>query len=89
MKPANIQLHIGRRPILAVGNSDGDLEMLQYARAGQRPFLALLLHHDDAEREYDYLTGAEEVMAVAAQSPWVVVSMERDFATVFPYELGD
>ena len=88
-KPANIQLHIGRRPIVAVGNSDGDLEMLQYARAGQRPFLALLLHHDDAEREYDYLTGAEEAMAVAAQSSWVVVSMQRDFATIFPYELGD
>ncbi|UCD52518.1 MAG: haloacid dehalogenase-like hydrolase [Phycisphaerales bacterium] len=89
MKPASIQLHIGRRPIVAVGNSDGDLEMLQYARAGQRPFLALLLHHDDAEREYDYLTGAEEVMAAAAQSQWLVVSMQRDFATLFPYEAGD
>lgn len=89
MKPASIQLHIGRRPIVAVGNSDGDLEMLQYARTGQRPFLALLLHHDDAEREYDYLAGAEEVMAVAAQSQWVVVSMQRDFATMFPHEAGD
>src|SRR5213078_572611 len=53
-KPANIHLHIGRRPILAFGNSDGDLEMLQYTDAGTRPRLMLLLHHDDAEREYAY-----------------------------------
>ena len=89
MKPASIQLHIGRRPIIAVGNSDGDLEMLQYARTGDRPFLALLLNHDDAEREYDYVAGAEEALGVAAQNQWVVVSMKRDFATVFPYEVSD
>lgn len=89
MKPVEIQLHIGRRPIIAVGNSDGDLEMLQYAWDGQRPFLSLLLHHDDAEREYDYLKGAEEALSVAAQSDWVVVSIKRDFAVVFPYEMVD
>ena len=88
-KPVKIQLHIGRRPIIAVGNSDGDLEMLQYVWDGQRPFLSILLHHDDAIREYDYLTGAEESMAVAAQSSWVVVSIQRDFVVVYPYELED
>ena len=88
-KPVGINKFIGWRPLAAFGNSDGDLEMLQYAREGQRPFLALLLHHDDVEREYDYLTGAEEVMAVATQSPWLVVSIQRDFATLFPYEVGD
>jgi phosphoserine phosphatase len=87
MKPVNIQLHIGRRPIIAVGNSDGDLEMLQYAWDGQRPFLSLLLRHDDSEREYDYLAGAEEALSIAAQSQWVVVSIKRDFAVVFPCEM--
>ena len=91
MKPVNIQLHIGRRPILAVGNSDGDLAMFQYtggrsssSEAGKVPFLNLLVVHDDAEREYAYLTGTDEVMTAAAQSPWMFVSMERDFKTVFP-----
>jgi phosphoserine phosphatase len=90
MKPANIQLHIGRRPIVAVGNSNGDLEMLQYmggrsAAAGEQvPYLNLLLAHDDAEREYEYVTNTDEVRAAAAQSPWVIVSMRDDFRTVFP-----
>ena len=91
MKPVNIQLHIGRRPILAIGNSDGDLAMFQYtggrsssSEAGKVPFLNLLVVHDDAEREYDYLTRSEEVMTAAAQSPWMFVSMDRDFKTVFP-----
>ena len=54
VKPENIQLHIGRRPILAFGNSDGDLAMLRYVLSGEGPRLALLLHHDDAEREFAY-----------------------------------
>src|SRR5690606_17230025 len=54
VKPQNIYLHIGRRPILAFGNSDGDLAMMRYARTGPGPSLALLLHHDDAEREFAY-----------------------------------
>ena len=48
------RLHIGRRPILAFGNSDGDLAMLRYTRSGEGARLALLLHHDDAEREFAY-----------------------------------
>ena len=54
MKPINIQRHIGRRPILAGGNSDGDLEMFQYTGGGGGPYLNLVIVHDDAEREYDY-----------------------------------
>ena len=91
MKPVNIQLEVGRRPILAVGNSDGDLQMFQYtggrsssSEDDQGLFLNLLIVHDDGEREYDYLTNAEEIMAATAQSPWLFVSMKDDFATVFP-----
>ncbi len=81
-KPVNIQRIIGRRPILAAGNSDGDLAMFQFAGSG--PSLVLLLVHDDAEREYDYLEGTDQVMTAAAQSPWMFVSMKRDFARMFP-----
>lgn len=84
MKPVNIQRHIGKRPIMAIGNSDGDLQMFQYTAGGDKPYLNLLIVHDDAEREYDYLSGTDAVMAAAAQSPWLFVSMKRDFATMFP-----
>ena len=53
-KAINIQAHIGRRPILAAGNSAGDTEMLEYAHTGERPSLCLVVDHDDAEREYAY-----------------------------------
>ncbi|MGI9342140.1 MAG: HAD family hydrolase [Gammaproteobacteria bacterium] len=82
-KPLNIQLHIGRRPILAVGNSDGDLDMLQYAHDGTLPSLVLLLKHDDAEREYVYAEEAQRALEVAEREGWSVVSMRDDFATVF------
>jgi len=84
MKPVNIQRHIGRRPIMAVGNSDGDLPMFQYTAGGKLPYLNLLIVHDDAEREYDYLSGTDAMMAAAAQSPWMFVSMRQNFRTVFP-----
>src|SRR6202012_1304323 len=54
VKALNIGLHIGRRPLLAFGNSDGDLAMMRYTKAGSGPRLALLLHHDDSEREFAY-----------------------------------
>ena len=85
-KPVNIQRIIGRRPILACGNSDGDLAMFQYTGANPGPSLILLLVHDDAEREYDYLDGTDAVMTAAAQSPWMFVSMKRDFARMFPFD---
>jgi len=82
-KPLNIQLHIGRRPILAVGNSDGDLDMLRFAHDGMLPSLVLLLKHDDAEREYVYAKEAQRALDAAEQKGWSVVSMRDDFATVF------
>jgi putative hemolysin/phosphoserine phosphatase len=91
MKPASIQLEIGRRPIVAIGNSDGDLAMFQYtggrgapSPGGQGPYLNLLVVHDDPEREYEVMTGNDEIMAATAQSPWTFVSMVNDFKTVFP-----
>jgi phosphoglycolate phosphatase-like HAD superfamily hydrolase len=87
-KPQNIGLHIGRRPILAFGNSDGDLAMLRYTKAGPGARLALLLHHDDAEREVAYdrefrLSPLAEALDKAADYGITVVSMKRDWTTVF------
>lgn len=83
-KPPNIALHIGRRPVVVLGNSDGDLEMLQYADAGLGPSLEVLVHHDDADREYDYDHGTEVALEQATSRNWTIVSIKRDFATVFP-----
>ena len=87
-KPVNIARHVGRRPILAVGNSDGDLAMLQYADSGPGQRLALLLHHDDPDREYAYdrdtRVGRLDVgLATAAERAWTVVSMKNDWSRLF------
>lgn len=88
VKPANIALHIGRRPILAFGNSDGDLAMLRYALGGDGARLALLLHHDDADREFAYdrefkLSPMSEGLDKAGEYGIELVSMKRDWAEVF------
>jgi phosphoserine phosphatase len=88
IKPANIYLHIGRRPILAFGNSDGDLAMLRYVRTGGSPSLALLLHHDDAGREFAYdhefkLSPLVEALDKAEEYGITLVSMKRDWRVVF------
>jgi phosphoserine phosphatase len=91
-KVAHIQQHLGRRPILAVGNSGGDREMLEWACSGDGPGLALLIDHDDDEREYAYLSRAvtfdeaTPITDVARELGWTVVSMARDWATVFPQD---
>jgi len=88
-KPINIQAHIGRRPIFAAGNSAGDREMLEYATTGEAPSLAIVIDHDDAEREYAYagkaLTNpdAEAIADTAVRFGWTVVSMRDDWARVF------
>ena len=82
-KPINIHLHIGRPPVIAVGNANGDIEMMEYCEASGRPFLNVLLQHDDAEREYAYAHGAERIQTVARERGWVTASMKQDFATVF------
>jgi phosphoserine phosphatase len=88
-KLLNIQAHIGRRPLLAAGNSTGDTEMLAFAQDGARPYLSLVVHHDDAEREYAYEGAAasfattRSLTAIAHERGWTVVSMKDDFKTVF------
>jgi len=84
-KPINIELHVGRPPILAVGNSNGDIEMLEFAASDEMPNLSLLLHHDDAEREYAYDEGAERALQLADDRGWTVLSMKEDFNKVFDF----
>lgn len=87
-KPINIELHVGRSPILASGNSNGDFEMFEYtqAQANGKPFLNLLLRHDDAEREYAYDKGAEKAQQAANERGWTVISMKNDWKTIFPWQ---
>ncbi|PBC59515.1 HAD family phosphatase [Rhodococcus sp. ACPA1] len=83
-KPVQIWNRVGRRPLLAAGNSNGDIPMLQFAEQPDRPSLRLLLRHDDAAREFDYVAGAEQALELADANRWTVVSIEKDWATVFP-----
>ena len=76
-KPIHIWTRTGRKPLLASGNADGDAPMLETAR------FALLVHHNDAEREFAYDEGAEKALAEAKDRRWTVVSMKEDFKTVF------
>jgi len=88
-KPVGIQEHIGRRPIAAFGNSDGDLQMLQYTGAGRGARFCLYVHHDDPGREYaydrqDHLAKLDQGLDEAAAKGWTVVSMKDDWKIVFP-----
>jgi phosphoserine phosphatase len=83
-KPVRIWSRTGRRPLLAAGNSNGDVPMLQYTRHQDKPFLPLLVLHDDADREFDYISGAERALQQADTDGWTVVSIKNDWATVFP-----
>jgi phosphoglycolate phosphatase-like HAD superfamily hydrolase len=90
-KPINIDLHIGTRPILAFGNSDGDLEMLQYTAGGDGARLMLLVHHDDPAREYAYDRSSpvgrlDKALDAAGRGGWTVVSMKQDWKSIFPAE---
>ncbi|MGA1621927.1 MAG: haloacid dehalogenase-like hydrolase [Synechocystis sp.] len=83
-KPVNINRYIGKIPAIAVGNSDGDIEMLQYADSNPKPDLELLLHHDDLEREFAYDHGTEKALILAQENDWTVISIKKDFKQVFP-----
>ena len=90
-KPVGIQRHIGRRPIAAFGNSDGDLQMLQWTAAGDGLRFCLLLHHTDAEREWAYdrdsIVGRlETALTEARRRNWTVVDMKKDWKRVFGFE---
>lgn len=82
-KPVRIWSRIGRRPLLAAGNSDGDGPMLDFTRQPDAPVLRLLLLHDDEEREFAYTAGSEKSLARADAEGWTVVSMKDDWTTVF------
>ena len=82
-KPVAIWESIGRRPILAGGNSNGDIPMLNYASGGNRPGLGMLILHDDAEREFAYTAGAEQSLTEAEARGWTVVSVKDDWVTAF------
>ena len=88
-KPVAIQHHIGRRPLMAFGNSDGDFEMLEWTTAGEGPRFAAFIHHDDPEREYAYdreshvgklAKGLDE----APKRGWTIVSMKNDWDVIYP-----
>src|SRR5947208_945524 len=91
-KPVGINSHIGRRPIAAFGNSDGDQQMLEWTQAGDGARLMMLVHHDNLVREFAY--GAESkigtfsdaLMAEAKKNGWTVISMKDDWKTIFAFE---
>ena len=82
-KPIRIWSRVGRRPVFAAGNSNGDIQMLDFTQHTDKPFLRLLVLHDDAEREFDYASGAERALTQADTNGWTVASIKNDWATVF------
>jgi phosphoglycolate phosphatase-like HAD superfamily hydrolase len=90
-KPVAIQTHIGRHPIAAFGNSDGDLQMLEWARQGGGVRFALIVHHTDAEREWAYdrkspVGQLDRALDVAQVEGWTIVDMKNDWKRIFPFE---
>jgi hypothetical protein len=88
-KPVSINRFIGRRPIAAFGNSDGDLQMLQWTTSGPGRRLGLIVHHTDVEREaaYDresHIGRLDQALDEAPERGWVVVDMKNDWKTIFP-----
>ena len=90
-KPVGIHEYIGRRPIAAFGNSDGDLQMLQWTAAGQGERFMLLVHHTDDKREYAYdrkshVGKLDKALDAASQHGWTVVDMKNDWSVIYPFE---
>ena len=89
-KVVNIQTQLGRRPVMAAGNTDGDTEMLAWVGSGDGPTLSLLVDHDDAEREFAYsgqrvsLSGTEPVLDTASRLGWTIARIATDWERVFP-----
>jgi hypothetical protein len=89
-KPVGINQHIGRRPMAAFGNSDGDLQMLQWTAAGAGARFCLIVHHTDAEREWAYdrtspIGRLDHALDEARRRGWTVVDMKQDWKRVFPF----
>ncbi|MFN2162453.1 MAG: HAD family hydrolase [Candidatus Promineifilaceae bacterium] len=90
-KPVGINRYIGRRPVMAFGNSDGDHAMLQWTASGEGPHFCGLVHHTDGEREYAYDRGAhigglDKAWDEAVERGWTVVDMKEDWMRVYPFE---
>ncbi len=90
-KPVAIQKFIGRRPIAAFGNSDGDLQMLQWTSATNRLHFALIVHHTDSKHEVAYdrdsaIGHLDKALDEAGQKGWTVVNMKKDWKKIFPFE---
>jgi len=91
-KPVGINRHIGRRPIAAFGNSDGDLQMLQWTAAGDGPKLMVYIHHTDAEREWAYdreshIGRLDKGLDEANTKGWMVVDMKKDWKVIYPFQM--
>ncbi len=93
VKPEAINYFIGKKPIIAFGNSDGDKQMLEWTQSGKEPHLMVLIYHDDATREYAYDTKSpigtfsDALKKQALQNNWTIVSMKNDWNVIFPFEL--
>lgn len=85
VKPVNIDLHIGQRPIFAAGNvrNGGDIAMLSYSQEGKQKSLQLLINHDDAEREFAYAEGDNASLTAAQINHWQIISMKKDWKQIF------
>ena len=91
-KPVGINQHIGRRPIAAFGNSDGDLQMLQWTAAGDGKRFMLLVHHTDDKREWAYdrkskIGHLDKALDEAQRRGWTVVDMKKEWKVIYPFEL--
>jgi hypothetical protein len=87
VKPVNIDIHLGTRPLLAMGNvrSGGDIGMLRYSQGRKGPSLQLLVNHDDEKREFAYAEDDNASLSAAKENGWLVVSMKNDWKSVFKF----
>jgi hypothetical protein len=88
-KPVGIYEHIGRRPVLAFGNSDGDMQMIEYTMAGKGRRMGLFVHHTDGAREHAYdrkshVGTLDKALDQADAKGWIIVDMKKDWKIVFP-----
>ncbi len=89
-KPVGVQQHIGQRPLAAFGNSDGDLQMLQWTTAGEGARLGVIIHHTDAEREWAYdreshIGKLDKALDLATEQDWLIVDMQQDWKTIYSF----
>ncbi len=90
-KPVAIQQHIGRRPVASFGNSDGDLQMLQWTTGSTKPSLAMIVHHTDEQREWAYdrkssIGKLDKALDLAKENSWIVIDMKKDWKKIYAFE---